>query len=103
MQDRLAHVISHIAKQQAEKAPVVRYIYLIRCGPYYKIGIATDIPRRLSTLQIGCPYPLKLVKAWPSLNPEQDERQIHSLLWEHNCRGEWFKLPKTFLAALLKR
>ena len=55
----LAEQSAQLAKRLLE--PVV---YLISTNGIVKIGIATNIKNRLSSLQVSCPFPLKLLKTW---------------------------------------
>ena len=69
------------------------FIYLIACHDYVKIGIANDVATRLSTMQVGNPYPIRLVNAFYSSNVVRDERLVQDRFWAYRARGEWFKMP----------
>ena len=36
-----------------------KYVYIVRCGSYYKIGISNDPWSRVASMQTGNPYPLR--------------------------------------------
>ncbi len=100
---RLQHVMNHIVETvipSGFQPGVEGYIYLIRCGRYFKIGVADNPAQRLTMLQIGNPHRLVLVKYWPSINATDEERRIHALLARYHVRGEWFKLPRSVVSAL---
>ncbi|KKL52302.1 hypothetical protein LCGC14_2286850, partial [marine sediment metagenome] len=71
-------------------------VYLVRCGDsdFYKIGLTTDIIKRIKAIQAYCPYPITLEKFWPTDESKTAETVLHWKYGKYNHRGEWFKLPK---------
>lgn len=68
-------------------------IYVIQCGnlPYFKIGITSkSIRSRLSALQTGCPFELRLCGLWDGT--VEEERRWHEDYSEFCVGGEWFRL-----------
>ena len=104
--ERLKHFFKFYgieAKDTPERGNLIQYsrinsalgfIYLIRCGDYLKIGIASNLYERLSQLQIGNPLPLRLCCYFETTNPEKDEKSLHRLFQQHHVRGEWFRLDE---------
>jgi hypothetical protein len=80
-------------------------IYFLQCngaeGPI-KIGQAKYIEKRVSELQIGCPYPLLLIgHAWFE-DADTAEQEIHEVFRQHRMQGEWFRCcPEIVQAARL--
>ena len=76
-------------------------IYLVRCGPFYKIGYTRSCKAesRIKGLQTGNPYPIELVATWPG--SQNDEIRLHHKFFERWERGEWFALSDDDLAELL--
>lgn len=69
------------------------YVYVMVCGKWVKIGMASDINRRLATLQSNCPMPITvdMQKVFPSrLYAIMAEMEAHRLLAEYRIHGEWF-------------
>lgn len=70
------------------------HLYLIQSdvNGYIKIGRTDDIAVRLSQLQTGSPYRLKLIHK--ALYCGDYERDLHKMLQKHGLRlrldGEWF-------------
>jgi hypothetical protein len=64
-------------------------IYFISCGPFIKIGRTHDVPRRLATLQVGSPYPLKLLIEMDG--GERVEKELHARYAAYRVGGEWFE------------
>jgi len=69
-------------------------VYVIEGGGLFKIGTSSGVARRLKNLQITCPVPLTLVKAWARKNGLKLERELHERLAGCRRHGEWFELPE---------
>lgn len=79
-----------------------RFVYLMRCNTFYKIGISTQVGYRLMSIQACNPYPVELVARYKrslSLRYEfsfndayQIERHLHKVFKEARGFGEWFEL-----------
>ena len=57
------------------------------------MGLAKDVARRVSSLQIGNPVEIHLygfIKGTAA-----DEKRLHREMWEHRIRGEWFEWNTT--------
>ena len=69
-------------------------VYIIKCHDLYKIGKADDLRYRLSGLQTGCPYELRVVNFIPCGENENGrlERALHARFEFKRHRGEWYKL-----------
>lgn len=71
------------------------YLYVAKCGPFYKVGQASDPRSRLSSLASGCPFALSLV-GWASVSraaATTAERRAHDKLDRFHHRKEWFRAP----------
>lgn len=53
-----------------------------------KIGYATDVERRMNTLQTGSPSTLRLI--WRVEGASQIEKLMHNRMNEVRLQGEWF-------------
>jgi hypothetical protein len=65
-------------------------LYMIQCGEFIKIGVTDNIKVRLTSIQSGNPYPVKLVGFWKGEGWR--EQMWHEHLKEFHHSGEWFKL-----------
>ena len=67
-------------------------IYFIQCedsNNYIKIGWTKNHPvRRLKNLQVGCPYPLKIIGLM-ECDPTV-ERSLHTVFEQYKIINEWF-------------
>lgn len=77
------------------------FVYLISAkgSGLHKIGYATDVEKRLSSLQTGSGGKLALEKSWPGTRA--DEKALHDLLKPYRINGEWFRFPKCVYRELL--
>jgi hypothetical protein len=88
----------------ATQEEVDHFIYFIECGAYIKIGFASSLKARLSSLATATPYPLKVLAAIKG--DQQTERSLHDRFAAAFHRGEWFrKTPEllTFINRLSAR
>jgi hypothetical protein len=58
--------------------------------PHVKIGYAQDVWERLSELQCGNPFELRVLSFLPG--GKEEEGVMHLALAAHRVRGEWFDL-----------
>ncbi|WP_030674870.1 GIY-YIG nuclease family protein [Streptomyces cellulosae] len=69
------------------------YVYLIGpehgAGPW-KVGMSTDVRKRLATLQTGSPEPLRVY--WATPGGRDLESRLHRVLAPWRKHGEWFDL-----------
>lgn len=70
------------------------YVYLMHCGPYYKIGRSIDPDKRLEQLAIQLPYKPQLVHSIASNTPAWTEQFFHTYFATKRMNGEWFKLDE---------
>ena len=93
-----------------DKKRITQMLYIIQYGStnQYKIGITKNLNKRISELQVGSPYELRLVKIWTHTRREKIEayeRVIHRYLIKEGYQirkdSEWFRLCKPILKLLL--
>lgn len=75
------------------------YLFFIPELNISKIGISRNVNNRLSQLQTGCPYQIKLIKTYSSELSTKIERVLHRSFRtkkidssEYTLIGEWFNL-----------
>lgn len=98
--DRLEHALAYV--EASKEKNEAGFIYLVKCHDFVKIGIANDTKVRLSSLQTGNPYLLKLVTHRRSFNAASEEASLHKKYEQYQVNGEWFKLPKAMLKELVE-
>lgn len=79
------------------------FLYFIKAKDnLFKIGVTKKSPaRRLSTLQTGCPYEIKLHVALYYDNCREKEREFHKLLAQYRSYGEWYEIDILMLDELI--
>lgn len=70
-----------------------KFIYILKSGDYYKIGITTNIVRRKRELQTGNPIQLLFVCSSFFENAAEFENILHQAFDEYRVKGEWFNFP----------
>ncbi len=71
-----------------------KYIYIIQCGKFYKIGRTQRIGSRMTDFRVNNPYNVKLLFYTECENYYRIERDLHKILKKFLHRGEWFILNK---------
>lgn len=79
-------------------------LYLINCSgfDYYKIGYTKGrVESRLTSMQVGLPFDLNIIKIWTFESIEKIETMVHSKYKEQRVRGEWHLFDKEELTAVI--
>lgn len=101
---------NHKTESERLRLPIIKpahrelgcgYVYLIICGEFTKIGLATDPEKRLAQMQAGNPHPMTIAKVWHTLTPALDGECLHAQYEAQRIRGDWFSLTPSQLAHLL--
>lgn len=66
------------------------YVYLIRSGERYKIGVSRNPRQRQQTLARQSPFPLEHVHEVQSLRYREIEAELHRVFSMERVHGEWF-------------
>lgn len=71
---------------------------------HYKIGITTDLKRRMIGLQNGNPYKLRVIDQIPPQGyaMRKLESLIHKNLRQHRMMGEWYKVDEAELRSVIR-
>jgi hypothetical protein len=85
-----AHTVVPPGAEPRRPDPGEPLVYFIRSGDRgpVKIGWTTDVPERVSRLQMGNPEPLRVLAIWPG--GADEEARIHAEWSRLRIRGEWF-------------
>lgn len=78
-------------------------IYLIHAESTIRVKIGySDNPRsRISTLQTGSPYFLRLIKTW--MGSFRIEQELHSRFAGNQVLGEWFEWPELTIEQIVQK
>ena len=80
------------------------WLYIMKTGPYLKVGIAVDVQLRRRNLQAGTPFTLSVIykKRLPRVFAQRFEKHIHRQLRQFLHRGEWFATDVATVRATIK-
>lgn len=67
-------------------------VYLLKAGPFYKIGKASNFERRLSQIKLQLPYPVEVIHTVSTPNITGTETYWHRHFKSKRTNGEWFLL-----------
>ena len=68
------------------------YVYLLKAGPYYKIGRTQELDQRIKQLATLPPFDVELIHVIPTKNMNKLESELHELYATKRKQGEWFEL-----------
>ncbi len=92
-QKQLANQLTYVKKKPA----VVKkhYLYAISNGDQIKLGMSSDVNKRLKTMQTASPAELVLLWKYYIANTPADaikiEKMLHRACKQFHIRGEWFE------------
>ena len=81
--------VQSVAPRQLDKSG---YVYVIGGDGHFKIGIAFNVKKRMSSLQTSCPFRLTLINEWKHDEARIMEGLLHQKYQAFHSSGEWFKL-----------
>lgn len=72
-------------------------LYLIEAGGVFKIGISSDINKRIVGLQTACAFKVRCVAYYKTEKSARTvEAQLHKLFAPYRLEGEWFDFKGKF-------
>ena len=91
-QRSLAGRITYVRKTKSTKKK--HYLYAISNGEQIKLGMSSNIKKRIESLQTSCPTELVLLWKYYIANTAGEaikiEKQLHRACKKFHIRGEWF-------------
>jgi hypothetical protein len=72
--------------------PLSGFIYLLSGGGYYKIGLTTDVDRRISEISPKLPFEVELIHVIQADDMTKAESYLHERFSDKRVNGEWFRL-----------
>jgi hypothetical protein len=81
------------------------YIYVLKSGPYYKIGYADNVEQRLKVIGNAAKpddltEPIELLFSFETTSKMIAERTLHEFFSRFRVKGEWFRLGDRHVESL---
>jgi hypothetical protein len=83
---------------QAEASPKAGYVYLLKGGPYHKIGLSSNPGRRMEEISPRLPFGTELVCTIATEDMRGLESHLHEQFADKRANGEWFELDEADVA-----
>jgi len=90
------------AKRDADN-PIQGYVYLMKFGKHFKIGMSNAVGRRERELAIQLPERMKTVHVIKTDDPTGIEAYWHNRFASKRANGEWFELDALDIKAFKRR
>jgi len=74
--------------------PKAGYVYLLKAGPYCKIGVSADVSKRIEQLATLPPFDIDLLHTIPTDDMYALESTLHERFADKRKNGEWFELDQ---------
>ena len=76
------------------------YVYLVKAQghPWYKIGRAFILDRRVTQLRVLYPFKIRFVHSIACADCIKAEKRLHKRFKRYHLNGEWFELPREEVA-----
>lgn len=82
--------------------PRIGWVYVLKYGEHYKIGMTKDIKCRFSSIGLAMPEKPKLILTIESQNYENLEKHLHAMFASKRVNGEWFSLDEGDIETILE-
>jgi hypothetical protein len=70
----------------------IEYVYLLKGGPHYKIGMSTDPKKRFDQIALQIPFRVTLIHTIETDDGGGIEKYWHKRFANKRTNGEWFRL-----------
>jgi hypothetical protein len=82
-----AYYRSHFGEKWERR--VADKTYIIACGPFVKIGIASNVEQRFRSFMAANPFPIEVIQVFAG--GYKLERELHRRFAAYRHRDEWFR------------
>lgn len=76
------------------------FVYLVKSGDFYKIGLAVDVEDRVRSLRTNSPYPAEVLHTVKTPSMRRLELLLHKAYRHKRTQGEWFALEPDDVATI---
>jgi len=68
------------------------YIYILKGGDYYKIGLSKNVDQRITQISPAMPFEVEIIHIILAEDMYKAEKYLHRIFAEKRANGEWFRL-----------
>jgi hypothetical protein len=91
----------HVARQRRRsRSSGPGFVYLMKGGDFYKIGLAINVEDRLRSHRTSSPYPPEMIHTIRTPSMRRLETALHHAYAHKRTTGEWFALEADDVAAI---
>jgi len=95
------HFARFLHKKTKIKCEDKEHLYIFKCGSFIKVGKTNNIQKRISSLQLGNPKPITLIKVYEHVhNVSNLESNVCVALKSYHHRSEWFVYNEDSMAII---
>jgi hypothetical protein len=91
------------AEEDGADIGIMGFVYLLKAGRYYKIGMTNDVGRRAYEMAIQLPAKARTVHVLQTDDPSGIEAYWHKRFANKRANGEWFELDAADVKAFRRR
>jgi hypothetical protein len=101
-QSKVSTATKHPSKKEVPFSRL-EVVYLLKAGPYYKIGKAKDLDKRVKQIRLQLPYPVEVMHSIETDDSSGIENYWHKRFACKRANGEWFLLTDDDVTAFMSR
>lgn len=94
--------LTGVAECVADMPDRRQFVYLMKSGDRYKIGITGNLDRRLSQIGRQSPYPVEIIHSIRAVYFRDHETRLHDRFVKYRVHGEWFVFDDDQIPAVIE-
>lgn len=89
-------------KQLESSKSLWSYIYIVKCGEFYKIGYTFNLQSRVDSFKTSNPYKIEVEFSFKVSDAKGLEKRLHRIYENKRYHREWFTLDKQDIEEIKK-
>lgn len=101
---QIASIMAHCFQEKNKSVRAIASVYCLQRGSQdvFKIGMTTNIEKRIKRLQTGCAEELKIIKCVETKDAKEIEQSLLKSLSKYRKKGEWLECNKMTILKAFK-
>lgn len=91
---------AYAREKESHRKAMPGFVYLIRCGEFYKIGRAKKWEARIARFETIYPHDLEVIHVARCDDMIAEEESLHKAYADRRDKGEWFRLGDDDIVAI---